>query len=77
MKIDSNDIFDEFLDNNNNQKEIIEEKKKVEAVIKLGSYEVFSELTEKQQRDRFSKTTQLLREQQDDANSASKWLQKA
>lgn len=57
MKIDSNDIFDEFLDNNNNQKEIIEEKKKVEAVIKLGSYEVFSELTEKQQRDRFSKTT--------------------
>ena len=47
MKIDSNDIFDEFLDNNNNYKEIIEEKKKVEAVIKLGSYEVFSELTEK------------------------------
>ena len=61
-------------DNNNIEIERIEDKQKIEPVIKLASYELFSELTEKQQRDRSSKTMQLLRQEKEKVNSATKWI---
>ena len=57
VKQNQNDIFQQLLqDNNNIEIEKIEENLKIEPVlklpnIKLGTYEIFSELTEKQCRD--------------------------